>query len=525
MTEGVHKRVFDNVIAAAFGRLVPSVRSWLPVSSQRPCCRFSNSTQTLLISLVVYLLQSATTVVGAESVDAGPLFDEFDLTLTPGHRTEILGPLFYSEHREKQWIWAIPPLFSFARDAATGTTEVDFLYPVITYDRYGTQYRWQIGQLLNMSGGPSQSETARDRFTIFPFYFQQRSSVPSENYTALFPFYGHLNNRFFRDDISFTMFPFYSETRKKDVITDNYLYPFFHLRHGDGLRGWQLWPFVGQEHKEVTNRTNDFKTVETIGGRDQLFVLWPFYTTLTSGIGTEDFALQRNLLPFYSIQRSAKRDQTTFMWPFFSRIDDREKKYVEWQLPWPLVVFTRGEGKTCSRVLPFFSVAHSPILESDSYLWPIYKFNRTHADLLDRQRTRILLFLYSDMRMTNTQTRASLQRVDFWPFYHYQRDLNGNTRFQVLALLEPYLTGSHKIERDWSPVWSVWRAEKNPQTGAASQSLLWNLYRRETTPISKKCSLLFGLFQYQSNADGKRLRLLYLPVLKKEPPPSKLSQQ
>jgi hypothetical protein len=70
------------------------------------------------------------------------------------------------------------------------------------------------------------------------------------------------------------------------------------------------------------------------------------------------------------------------------------------------------------------------------------------------------------------------------------------------------------VERDYSPVWSVWRAEKNVKTGATSQSLLWNLYRHEATPVSKKCSLLFGLFQYESGAEGKRVRLFYVPVIK-----------
>ena len=535
MTEAAEKPAFDNVIAVPFPQQTSDIpakirrsrnlkwQSHSCLSRGRNC--LPTVTQILLICLLIFALAPSKTVLGAEPVTAGPLFYEFGLTLTAGHRTEALGPLFYSEQREKQRIWAIPPLVSYARDPETDTTEFDILYPVVTYDRYGTQYRWQIFQLLNMAGGPNQREPNRDRFSIFPFYFQQRSSIPSENYTAVAPFYGHLKNHFFRDEISFVMFPFYSETRKKDVITDNYVYPFFHLRRGDGLRGWQLWPFVGQEHKEVTTRTNNFNQVETIGGREQSFVLWPFFTTMTSDIGTEELALQQNLLPFYSVQRSAKRDQTTILWPFFSRIDDREKQYREWQFPWPLIVFARGEGKTTSRVLPFFSVAHSPTLESDSYLWPIYKFNRTHADLLDRQRTRILLFLYSDTRTTNTQTRASQQRVDFWPFYHYWRDFNGNSRFQVLSVLEPYLAGSHKIERDYSHVWSVWRAEKNARTGAASQSLLWNLYRRETSPAFKKCSLLFGLFQYQSGNEGKRLRLLYLPVLKEGSPPPKLSQQ
>src|SRR2546422_2453417 len=119
----------------------------------------------------------------------------------------------------------IPPLGSLTRDPGTESVEFDFVYPLLTYDRYGEQYRWQFFQLLSFAGGPTQVESARNRFTIFPFYFQQRSSVPEENYTAVAPFYGHLKNRLFHDEIFFVMFPFYAETRKKDLITDNYVYP------------------------------------------------------------------------------------------------------------------------------------------------------------------------------------------------------------------------------------------------------------------------------------------------------------
>ena len=37
---------------------------------------------------------------GSDALHAGFLFDEFDLTLAPGHRTEAVGPFFYSEQKE-----------------------------------------------------------------------------------------------------------------------------------------------------------------------------------------------------------------------------------------------------------------------------------------------------------------------------------------------------------------------------------------------------------------------------------------
>jgi hypothetical protein len=444
----------------------------------------------------------------------GFLYDDFKLTLDVGHRTEVLGPLFYLQERDTERTWALPPLFSDTTDPATERHEYDFAYPVLTYRRYGTEWRWQLGQIFAFAGGLHEDEKDARRFTIFPIYFQQRSANPADNYTAVGPFYGHLKNRLFRDDIFFVMFPLYSKTRKADVVTDNFVYPIFSLRHGDKLEGWKLWPIVGHEHKDVTTRTNGFGDVITVPGHDSHFILWPIGLESHAGTGSDNPEKSFAILPAYYELRSPKRDVTTVVWPFFSHIDDRDKKYKEWQTPWPLVDFAKGEGKTINRVWPFFSQAHTEYLESDWYLWPVYKFNRAKVAPLDRSRMRILFFLYSDTIQKNTETQQYQRRRDFWPLYTHRHDYNGNTYFQIFAPLEPILPTSKSVDRDYSPVWSVWRSERNPTKGATSQSLLWNLYRRQTTPDSKKCSLLFGLFQYQSDATGKRVRLFYIPVVK-----------
>jgi hypothetical protein len=463
----------------------------------------------LYLGVVSGLAISASALAG--DFRAGPLFDQFPLTLDSGHRTEALGPLFYNEQRDTQWTWAVPPLLSYSADPTVQLKETDFLYPIMTYDRYGDQYRWQFLQLLSFSGGPS-TEDVRSRFTLFPLYFQQRSSNPDENYTAIAPFYGHIKHHLFRDEIYFVMLPLFSETRKKDVVTDNYVYPLFHLRHGDGLRGWQFWPLLGYEQKAVTTQTNGFNELQTIPGHQSAFVLWPIYFNDHTGIGTTNVTWQQGVLPLYSLERSPQRSVSTVIWPFFSHIEDRAKKYNEWDAPWPLIEFAHGEGKTTTRVFPFFSQSHNAILEDNFYLWPIYKYNRAQLPPLDRERHRIAFFLYSDTIDKNTETGASTRKTYLFPFFIHHRDFKGNTRLQVLALLEPFTQGSHKMTRDYSPLWSVWRAERNPNTQANSQSLLWNLYRRDASVAEKKVSLLFGLFQYQSTSQGNRVRLFYIPL-------------
>jgi hypothetical protein len=449
---------------------------------------------------------------------AGPLLHTFPLTLSEGTRTEALGPL-YSHQQSDLWEqWAISPFLSYTRDHSIDAKQWDFVYPLITYDRFGKEYALRFFLLLNFAGGQNQAENLQRRITLFPVFFSQSSPDPELRYLALFPLGGHLQNRFNRDEIRFLLFPLFARTRKADVITHNYLYPLFHLRRGDNLHGWQLWPLVGLEKRTAFTRTDDFGDPVLVPGHRKTFALWPLYFNQHLNLGSTNPTTYQILFPFYALQRSPARDSSTWLWPLFTYTNDRERKYREWAAPWPLIVFARGEGKNVNRVWPLFSRASSPILQSDFYLWPLYKFNRIHSSPFLRERTRILFFLYSHVTETNEDTDRSLRRWDLWPLYAKRHYPNGNQRTQILAVLEPFLPNNEAIQRNWSPLWSLWRAEKNPQTGASSQSFLWNLYRRDAMPESRQYSAMFGLFQYKTSRSGKTLRLFHIPLIRPKHP-------
>jgi hypothetical protein len=110
-----------------------------------------------------------------------------------------------------------------------------------------------------------------------------------------------------------------------------------------------------------------------------------------------------------------------------------------------------------------------------------------------------------------------LRRRDVWPLFTWWEDHQGRRRLQILSILEPILPNRKSIQRNYSHIWSLWRSEKNPQTEASSQSLFWNLYQRQRRRDTKKYSLLFGLFQYESSSVGKRGRLFFIPLGRKLP--------
>ncbi len=81
-------------------------------------------------------------VAGAEDgVDAGFLFDHFQLTLEAGERTEAAGPFYYSDHRESECTVAVPPFFSNYQNPGVGHREMDILYPLLTYEFYSDEWR------------------------------------------------------------------------------------------------------------------------------------------------------------------------------------------------------------------------------------------------------------------------------------------------------------------------------------------------------------------------------------------------
>lgn len=467
-----------------------------------PC---GGATRFIRLAALVSLLLSVLRPIAAEWT-AGPFAHEFSLTLSSGTREEWLGPLYYREVSEGQTTWAIPPIFSRTVKPDVEMEEYDVLYPFLSYDRFGAEYRWHLFQVLNFSGGQTQDEKPSDKFTVFPFYFQRRAADPSQNYTALLPFWGTLKDRLLRDEIKIRLFPLYSRTVKKDVVTQNYLFPFFHLRHGTQLDGWQFWPLMGHEHRDPFTSTNYLGLEQLTPGHDRLFIVWPFFFNNHSGVGSTNPVHQQAFLPLYSHYRSPLRDSSTYLWPFFTFTDDREKKYREWGAPWPLVGFARGEGKHMNRVWPFYSHATNAVLTSDFILWPLYKYNRAQAAPLDRERTRILLFLYSDLSEKNTLTGQAKTRADLWPIFTAKTELDGRERFQLFAPLEPLVPNNKSIERNWSPVWSVFRYEKNPRTGTESHSLLWNFLRFDTSPTNSHAAFFFGIAKCDSDERGAKWR-------------------
>ncbi|HTI72248.1 MAG TPA: hypothetical protein VMF06_19890 [Candidatus Limnocylindria bacterium] len=470
------------------------------------------------------------TVTAAEAprIEWGPLWHEFPLTLRLGERAEGPGPFYWQETTPESWLKAFGPFYVRYEQPGAEYSQTEILYPIFSIDRVGPQYRWNVFQLISGSGGRNLDDSGVRRHTVFPIYFQQTSTTGTNDYLAVLPFYGDLRHRLFRDEVHFVMLPFYVRTRKKDVITDNYVAPFFHIRHG-GAVGWQFWPLYGQESRLPTTRTNELTdAVEVVPGHEKQFVLWPIWFNDRLGLGTTNVVTNRALLPLYSLSRSPAKDQSTYLWPFFSHTVDRENKFDEWGMPWPVIGWANGEGKHARRFWPVWGKASNAKLQSDFVAWPIYTHQHLVAPPLDREQYRSMFFLYRDVRETDLNSGKSSRWNGLLPLFIHRKDREGRERWQFPALIEPVLPSNSAIDRGWSPFWTLYRSEKNPTVGASSQSLLWNLYRHDRTTNETRTSFFFGMVRTQKTAAGRHWSLFWTgskltpPVAKKEEPKPEL---
>jgi hypothetical protein len=98
----------------------------------------------------------------------GPAYDRYPQVLSPGSRTEVLGPLFGWETSERGRLFRFTPLFSLYRDSVVEQTEFEVAYPILAFDKFGKEYRFHIFQVLSWSGGESLKGGDTQRTTISP---------------------------------------------------------------------------------------------------------------------------------------------------------------------------------------------------------------------------------------------------------------------------------------------------------------------------------------------------------------------
>jgi hypothetical protein len=379
-----------------------------------------------------------------------PVYWEFD------GKKNALGPLFtYEEQNGDTHVTARPLLSSYDSPGnfdiiyPLGKRTEDHAYFAPLYSRQKVSEEKQNASLLNVFWG-------RDG---------------ERSYGGVFPFYGRMYNRYGKDEIGFTMWPFYSYTVRKETTRTDVAWPFVSFYSGYE-KGFKLWPLFGKR-----TYGND---------RRSMFALWPFYISDEKGLNTEEPMKSTWFVPFYLHSESRHSDFYGVFWPFFTYLKVNDK--FEINAPWPFIIYSNWEKekKKSFALWPLYSHREDNKDEVTHILWPLYKESERHVGEAVWSEKRVLLFskYLEDDRGTF---------FNVWPFFEYRQSPEEQVFF--FPSIIPYR--DKKFDRIVRPLITV-----------------FELHRRDESVIT---NFLYGFYTKEQKGESWKRRLTFLVEVKKEP--------
>lgn len=421
------------------------------------------------------------------------------------------GPLIFSDPDEARHVSGFRPLWVQFDRPAESAYEGHALYPLFSYRQAPGRLRWSLFSLVQYQRFEETYGTVR-QLDAFPLYLSRQTGDPSTSYRASFPLYGTVLGRFSNDRVSWVLFPLYGRFEENNVTTTTVLWPIFKHLDGEGNRGWEVWPLFGFRSKEDTYR--------------ERYALWPLHFKYERRLWQEQPDTGWGLLPFYTRHANDEAVSETYLWPFFGYTDRRDG-YYETRYFWPLMVQGQGPQRRVNRWAPFYTYSLNKGVESTWVAWPFFNRQQLIESGQRHTRTSLLYFLYRAHRQESVAHPQLKQarRVQVWPLGTYWDNGAHRRQLQILSPLEVFFPGNEVVQQAYSPLFAVYRYERDQE--AAAHSFLFDLVvhrqspeERELTigPLlsykrdggSAQLSLFKGLIRRESSADGANWSFFWL---------------
>jgi hypothetical protein len=441
-----------------------------------------------------------------------PLVDYRKDTAKNTSSLSILGPLLNFESTTDDNIFSFRPLIHNSKDINSTRSFSYFLYPLASTETTPDVDHIEFLQIIQKNTyRKSEPEEKERQAMLFPFYIsgESKKHVP---YTSLFPFYGDIYDRFWRDEYHYVLFPIYGRTVLNKTTNYHFLWPFFSLTSGENESGFGIWPLYGQSAKE--------------GVYSNSYFLWPIFTKEKRVIAGGETSNRLSFFPLYASYDTPHSISRHWLWPFFGYSNDTEFEEKERDYFWPFWLTISGNKRNVVRFLPFYSDEVTKENTKSWYLWPLFETDTMQSPSYRQKRTRMLYFLFSNKTESWAYDEKERQRTTMWPLFLYNRNTDGESSLSIPAPVEPILD-REGIDKLWAPFWRLYIHKWNDK-GDSQLSILWNLYwhdfnrettglelfplfRRRSAPSFYEFQILKGLVKYTEEGDRRALSALWIP--------------
>lgn len=427
-------------------------------------------------------------------------------------KLSVLGPILSFDKTAEDTITAFRPLFHSSADIKQTRDFSYYLYPLASSEITPDVSRIEFLEIIQKNTFRKDEPAEKEQDSMFfPFYISGDSKQYG-SYTSIFPIYGDIYERFWRDEYHYVLFPLYGRTVNKGTTNYNVLWPFFSITSGEKESGFRFWPIYGQAEKEGVYKNR--------------FALWPIYSHEEKVTESGDLAKRFSLFPLYASFDSASITSRTWLWPFFGYSIDSVKAEEERDYLWPFWLTVSGKKRNVTKFLPFYSDERTEDSTRNWYFWPFYRNDTIWSANYKQERDKVLFFLYTKRHESWPADKKERSRTALWPLFLLTSSVSGENSLTMPALLEPILD-KEGIDRLWSPLWRIY-VQKWSETGESSLSLFWNLYwheksdkslawelfpiyRQRNAPSFFDVQILKGLINFTEDGNNRSLSLFWLP--------------
>ena len=457
----------------------------------------------LLLSL--WISGCATLSPGPKRANFQPLFLYSEDEEKGEKTTEILGPLFYSSKDRESKHLAFRPFFYWEKEERE-FSRLEYLFPLGKYKRTDREVDSYFVPLVSTHRDLTQEVEEKKRTFLLAIWGETEEG---ESYGGFFPVYGHLKERFGKDEVNFCLWPIYSDTRDGENRTYTLLWPFFSFSEGGGRESVKIWPLYGYDRKE-----KDY---------DKAFYLWPIFQFEKRYLYTDDPTDIQMVFPFYVSFRSSHQSRTSVLWPFFDHTQNEETHYSQWDFPWPFLRWAEGDETSIFRLFPLYGRKQLKDQESGFFLFPIHWYHREVEKDYEKRIVHFLLLSKDQTEIWKTEEEEA-QSFRLWPFFAYKSRRDGSMNFFAPVIIPSDEEG---VERNWAPLFSLYQYRRGAR-GEGESRLLWGVYLHQWSATHDRYelsflltyhraedvfyfSLLRGLFEFRTERAKGALRILYSP--------------
>ncbi len=437
----------------------------------------------IFLGLALTLLASG--AKGAESsaqvhLDFWPLFFYQHSSETGAWQLELLGPFFECYHTSKESAFSLRPLFSSVSRAHCH--EVFFLSPLGHFLDTKSFSRLRLVPLV--SKDTVKDKANKSSYHEYGLIFWGKNAE-GKHYRGFFPFYGHLYDWGFRDEITFVLWPLYIHSRFDGNDSYTLLWPIFNFTHGPTVRRLKLWPLFGYRKR---------------GQKEQrAFFFWPFFWhekyCLSCGGKGEKFMF----FPFLVWEKSPRVKRFIFLYPFFTYLDSKDLGYTEYDFPWPFLCYIKGKYDYELRFWPFIGYTTTKTMTKGHcewyfFLWPLYSYERCFSPDPDSAQRRIIvnrkfLLVSKVEKIFDGKGREIYLYARWWPLGVQIKKADGSEIFYFPALI-PF--EDEGFNRNYGPLLRLYEYVRDKR-GYSHSKALWGLYRHDTAPGESFVDLSFLL--------------------------------